>query len=228
MIPDFMPVLSAGKHRDPSDGACAMEYVSVLAGEPFSDEPHCTHPILAAVARGTNDALADADRHLMVPLIGRLLGTPEVGTDLEQRVLSVRLAVWSARNVAHLVRDRDRALCAAAVDAAEAWADNPCRTTAAVCAAGAAGTYGAYSLERASAAQSATKAASLACLASFTATCAAYEAAARTAVGSASVGVQFLTGLLDEHARLTGHAAMIITDADCALLLAAVPQTVGA
>ena len=123
--PDFLPVLSKGSHKDPRDGACAMEYVSILAGEKFSDSPSCTHPVLAAAARIVNDSLSDADRHLMVPLIGRLFGTAPTGTDLEQRVLSTRLAIWSARYVAHLVREQDRKVCEAAVAAAEAWANKP-------------------------------------------------------------------------------------------------------
>jgi len=36
-----------------------MEYVSVLAGAPFSDHPRCTHPALAALARMVNDAVRD-------------------------------------------------------------------------------------------------------------------------------------------------------------------------
>jgi len=42
--PDFLPVLSHGSHTSPKEGACVMEYVSVLAGEPWTDRPACTHP----------------------------------------------------------------------------------------------------------------------------------------------------------------------------------------
>lgn len=76
-VPDFMPVLSAGTHENPSEGACVMEMVSFLAGEPFSDAPLCTDPTLAAYARAINDSLTDEERPLLVPLIGRLLGTNE-------------------------------------------------------------------------------------------------------------------------------------------------------
>jgi hypothetical protein len=37
--PDGLPVLGAGRHADPGQGACFMEFASVLAGEPFSDHP---------------------------------------------------------------------------------------------------------------------------------------------------------------------------------------------
>lgn len=72
--PVAMPVLSRGKHRDPARGACFMEYTSVLAGEPFTDAPRCTDGELAAVLRGANDKLSDADRHLLLPLLGRAIG----------------------------------------------------------------------------------------------------------------------------------------------------------
>ena len=50
-IPDGLPVLSRGKHRSPRQGACFMEMASVLANEPWSDRPRCTHPLLAQLAR---------------------------------------------------------------------------------------------------------------------------------------------------------------------------------
>lgn len=72
--PDGMPVLSRGQHIDPHDGACVMETVSVLAGEPWSDRPRCTHPALAELARLVNDscpATAYPDLALLAPdLIG--------------------------------------------------------------------------------------------------------------------------------------------------------------
>ena len=36
-----------------------MEYVSVLAGAPFTDHPRCTHPALATLARLVNDWIDD-------------------------------------------------------------------------------------------------------------------------------------------------------------------------
>ncbi|HEY2949515.1 MAG TPA: hypothetical protein VGJ53_14165 [Micromonosporaceae bacterium] len=73
--PDSLPVLTAGGHLRPADGACLMEYVSVLAGLPWSDRPRCTDPTLAAVARIVNDELTDAGRRDLgvraVDLIGR-------------------------------------------------------------------------------------------------------------------------------------------------------------
>jgi hypothetical protein len=39
MVPARLPALSRGSHGHPTLGSCVMEYVSVLAGEPFSDRP---------------------------------------------------------------------------------------------------------------------------------------------------------------------------------------------
>lgn len=49
--------MGGGKHRRPEDGSCLMEYVSVLAGERFSDRPRCTPRVLARLARHANDRL---------------------------------------------------------------------------------------------------------------------------------------------------------------------------
>ncbi|MGY1746939.1 hypothetical protein [Blastococcus sp. SYSU D00695] len=72
--PDLLPVLGRGNHRDARHGACFMEYTSLLAGEPFSDRPACVDGDLADVLRGANDKLSDADRPLLVPLLGRAIG----------------------------------------------------------------------------------------------------------------------------------------------------------
>jgi hypothetical protein len=74
MPPSAMPVLRRGRHRDPSEGACFMEYTSLLAGEEFSDEPRCVDADLALVMRVANDRLSDADRPRLVPLLGRAIG----------------------------------------------------------------------------------------------------------------------------------------------------------
>ena len=74
VIPDLLPVLNRGKHKNPSKGACFLEYTSLLAGEPFSDSPACVDRELAAVLRHANDLLGDADRPRLVPLLGRAVG----------------------------------------------------------------------------------------------------------------------------------------------------------
>ena len=73
--PDYLPSLSAGAH-DADDGeACVMEYVSLLAGEAWSDRPECTHPLLAHEVRMLNDgpALTARLRLRQVAAVLRLL-----------------------------------------------------------------------------------------------------------------------------------------------------------
>jgi len=72
---DGMPTLSAGSHKPNSGKACVMEYVSLLSGESWSDQPACTHLLIAEAAKTVNDYLLDSDRHLLVPMIVRLFGT---------------------------------------------------------------------------------------------------------------------------------------------------------
>ena len=89
--PDVMPVLSRGKHRNPRKGACFMELVSFVAGEPWSDHPACTHPLLGSLARLVNDHTSDAARPRLAPLIPSVIG---LTTDDPQ--LDVRIALRAA------------------------------------------------------------------------------------------------------------------------------------
>jgi len=89
--PDLMPVLSRGKHRSPKKGACFMELASFLAGEPWSDHPQCTHPLLASLARDVNDHVGDPARRRLAPLIPEVIGLN--GDD-------PRVDAWIAREVA--------------------------------------------------------------------------------------------------------------------------------
>ncbi|MGY1603297.1 hypothetical protein [Geodermatophilus sp. SYSU D00815] len=109
VVPDLMPVLSRGKHKHPSRGACFLEYTSLLAGEPFSDAPDCVDHELAAVLRHANDLLSDADRPRLVPLLGRAVGLvarPPAGVTADRLGDAVaahaRATVALHRRVAHL------------------------------------------------------------------------------------------------------------------------------
>ena len=70
-----LPVPARGKHRQPTDGSCLMEYVSVLAGQRFTDRPRCTHPLLAWLARRVNDVVDDPTRARLITLAPSLIGT---------------------------------------------------------------------------------------------------------------------------------------------------------
>lgn len=178
-IPDFMPVLSVGSHTNPSEGACVMEYVSMLAGEPFTDMPTCTHYVLAKAAQRVNDSLRDEDRHFLVPLIGRLFGTSEIGTEGERKALSVALAQWCAadarKSAASAASSATYAAYAATATASATYA------TSAYASATASATYAAY-----------------AAAATASATYAAHD-------GRGAARVAFLSRLIDEYDRLTGR-----------------------
>ena len=51
-----------------------MELASYLAGEPWSDHPRCTHPLVAVVARLVNDHMSDGQRQRLSPLIPEVIG----------------------------------------------------------------------------------------------------------------------------------------------------------
>jgi hypothetical protein len=76
-------VLRAGAHAAASDGVSIMEAVSAVAGEPWSNSPSCTSPVIAAYARSLNDWLPDDERQRLKAYIPRLVGTTV--PDLELR-----------------------------------------------------------------------------------------------------------------------------------------------
>jgi hypothetical protein len=82
-VPDGLPVLSRGKHRSPRNGACFMEMASLLANEPWSDRPRCTHPLLAQLARLVNDHTSDAGRADLVVMIPEVIGAHGHGLEWE-------------------------------------------------------------------------------------------------------------------------------------------------
>jgi hypothetical protein len=84
--PDLVPVLSRGKHRNPRRGACFMEMASYLAGEPWSDHPACTHPLLAGLARLVNDNSSDAARQRLAVLIPSVIGLTSDDLHVDARI----------------------------------------------------------------------------------------------------------------------------------------------
>ena len=146
-VPDMVPVLSRGSHRNPRKGACFMELASYLAGERWSDHPACTHSLLASVARLVNDYTSDSGRPHLAELIPSVIGLtgddlhidalitlrcatialPVVAAD-RQRVLAVSILV-SERVLAQLDRRRNASLSAeservlGAVPEARQWSE---------------------------------------------------------------------------------------------------------
>ena len=98
----FMPVLSAGRHRNAKRGACFMEYASYLAGERWSDRPSCTHPSLASLARLVNDLTSDDARGRLGTLIPSVVGLN--GDEPRIPILLSVLAASSALPIASSMR----------------------------------------------------------------------------------------------------------------------------
>jgi hypothetical protein len=116
-LPQLLPVLSGGKHRNPRKGACFMELASFLAGERWSDHPACSHPLLAALARHVNDCTSDANRQRLAELIPSVIGLtsddPHLDALIALRCATTALPVVSAerqRVVAVAVLTCDRVL----------------------------------------------------------------------------------------------------------------------
>lgn len=127
-IPNFVPVLSRGRHRRPKQGACFMEFASYMAGERWSDHPECTHPLLAFLARGVNDFTTDHGRQKLATLVPSVVGlngdSPAVDI-----AIALRVAVTALGSVSE---SRQRTLatgviaCRRALDASPAeivWAN---------------------------------------------------------------------------------------------------------
>jgi hypothetical protein len=145
--PDVLPLLARGKHRSPRRGACFMELASYLAGERWSDHPSCTHPVLARLARGVNDATSDDARPALARHIPSVIGLTStdprwdheiavlaacaalpVASQDRQRVLAVGLLALERLVAVEDGRDRDdvRPAARAALDSvplAARWAE---------------------------------------------------------------------------------------------------------
>ena len=102
--PDGIPVLARGRHRSARRGACLMEYVSVLAGERFSDHPTSTHPAVARLARLVNDSSSDADRSLLGAIAPDLIA---LRTDdaRQDRTIAVLVALHAASTALPIVAE---------------------------------------------------------------------------------------------------------------------------
>ena len=95
-----VPFLSAGAHLSAEEGMCLMEAVSEAAHAPWSDEPACTHPLLAHLARVVNDASSDDGRQQLRALV-RDLASAAPGDATQAAQTSARVAVacteWAVR-----------------------------------------------------------------------------------------------------------------------------------
>ncbi len=86
--------LKSGKHNNPDDGLCAMEWVAYLGGEEHSDSPVCVDPPLRKFAIGLNDRLPNDLRQELRPYLARMIGTAGDGRTKERGFM---LADWAVR-----------------------------------------------------------------------------------------------------------------------------------
>jgi len=91
--------LKRGRHTSPHYGACVMELASMLAGEPFSDQPRSVSPTLAAFLRTFNDMLDDERRQALYSVAARSVGT--AGSFRTELLRAERLTDWG-----HAMRQR--------------------------------------------------------------------------------------------------------------------------
>jgi hypothetical protein len=73
--------IDGGAHDQFEKGHCAMELVSWLAGEKFSDRPSCTSPVLSSFLVRLNDGLPEDLRQELKPYLPRVIGTAGDGQD---------------------------------------------------------------------------------------------------------------------------------------------------
>jgi len=83
--PSYQTVrLGKGKHASPGDGACVMELASMLAGEPFTDQPRSVCRVIAAYLRAYNDGADDRQRQQLYGVAARVVGT-RASREVERR-----------------------------------------------------------------------------------------------------------------------------------------------
>ncbi len=81
--------LDEGSHEDFTDGHCAMEVVSWLAGQGFTDAPECASKVLRSFTINLNDTWNDTDRQRLIPFLPRLVGTASDGKDEARSYLAL-------------------------------------------------------------------------------------------------------------------------------------------
>ncbi len=104
--------LTVGSHAGPEEGACVMEMVSWIEGEPWSDRPECVSTVLGAFLRGWNDDLDDEPRQRLKPFAYRVGGTAGDGLDGQRAALAldwlVRVLTATFLRAAGFVEHADR------------------------------------------------------------------------------------------------------------------------
>lgn len=89
--------LAHGSHGSKFTGeACAMEVVSILADEGFTDAPECASPVIARYTIVLNDRWDNERRQTLKPYLLRMIGTGGDGKDPVREQIA---AEWTARRL---------------------------------------------------------------------------------------------------------------------------------
>jgi hypothetical protein len=98
--------LTKGKHTSPQHGVCVMELASMLAGEPFTDQPTSVSGALATFLRMYNDTVDDRRRQDLYAYASKAVGT--AGSERAERDRVERLIGWAEemrkRRSRHILR----------------------------------------------------------------------------------------------------------------------------
>ena len=76
--------LGKGKHASSREGVCVMELASMLADEPFTDQPRSVCRVIAALLRAYNDGADDQQRQQLYGVATRVVGTRD-SREVERR-----------------------------------------------------------------------------------------------------------------------------------------------
>ena len=85
--------LSKGRHTSPEVGACVMELASMLAGEPFTDQPVSVCPVIGSFLRAYNDRIDDRRRQEMYGYAAKVVGSRQPAGVTRAR--ADRLTAWA-------------------------------------------------------------------------------------------------------------------------------------
>jgi len=85
--------LSKGRHASPAQDVCVMELASMLAGEPFSDNPAWVCPVIGSFLRMYNDAIGDDRRQDLYAYASKVVGSR--ASEAVERARAERLVDWA-------------------------------------------------------------------------------------------------------------------------------------
>jgi hypothetical protein len=109
-------------------GACWMSVIAWYEGNSnWTDAPDCVCPIIRELAIWVNDQIdSDEERERLIsPIMFSVVGTVNPDLMLPRRQKVVAFAAAKARSVLHLVPTKFTDVSRKAIEAAEAWAENP-------------------------------------------------------------------------------------------------------